>query len=256
LFSNSYGYSVYKRNQINIGNPYKFIPEKSQEIEEEAYNEAVAELDPEKELEISQDIIHKAKEEAAQLLREAEIEAENILKKAREEIENLREETEKIAREEGYKKGEELARQEYESIIQEAQAIKNKCKEDYESTMESLETDIIELVLDIASKVVGDEIRNNQESILNIVRSTINACTNRENITLKVSEEDYEYVAENKDRIISMAGGIEDLEIKRDRALDKGACIVETAFGSVDGSYNTRLEDIKQAFYDILGENS
>jgi len=232
------------------------VPKISPQIEEEAYNEAAAALDPEKELEISQDIIHKAKEEAAQLIREAEIEAENLLKKAREEIQTLREEAERTGWEEGYRKGEEQAQQDYRNLLSEAQEIKNKCREDYEKTMASLEADVVELVLDIASKVVGDEIRNNKEAILNIIRNTINACTNRENIILKVSEEDYDYVVNNRDRIISMVGGIEALDIKKDKTLDKGACIVETGFGSVDGSCSTLLEDIKNAFYDILGENS
>ncbi|NMA65906.1 MAG: hypothetical protein GX957_06640 [Clostridiaceae bacterium] len=255
MYNNSYGYGVYKRSQINIGNPYKMKPrQKKPVIEEEAYNEAVSVLDADKELKISQDIIHKAKEEAAQLIRNAELEAENLLKKAKEEIENLRAETEQTAKEEGYKTGEELAQQHYSHLISEAQEIKEKCKEEYENTMSALESDIVELVLDIASKIVGDEIKNNEEAILSIVRNTINACTNREHVTLKVSDKDYDVVVQNKDRIISMVGSIEELNIKMDKNLDKGACIVETGFGSVDGSFNTRLEDIKQAFYDLLGD--
>lgn len=257
MFSN-YGYGVYKKSQVNIGNPYKMKvqPQVSkapvmtfEEVDEPEEN------NEDKEFAISQDIIFKAKEEAALMLREAELEAERLLNEAKAEIKRISEETYTQAKEEGYKEGEALAQEQYKGIIAEAEEYREKCKKLYEDTLSTLERDMIELVLDIAAKVVGEEIRNNQEAIIGVIKDTIKSCSNHEKVVLKVSCQDYDFVVENKDRILSLVPDIESLEIKKDSTLDKGACIVDTGFGLVDGSADTRFENIKQAFYDILGEN-
>lgn len=264
LYNGTYGYGIYKRSQINIGTPYRVQSPRLTE-EEEIFGDGkktesadpaeVAESDEDKDLRISQDIVYKAKEEAAQLRREAELEAGRIVRDAKEETIRIKSETEEKAREEGYSRGEELAKQHYSSLLAEAEDYKSRSKTEYEEALASTEQDIVNLVLDIAAKIVGDEIRSNREAILGIVRETINACSNHEHVLLKVSDDDYDVVLENKDKLRSMVGGLDELEIRRDSTLDKGSCVVENDFGSVDGSCGTRLESIRKAFFEVLGEN-
>jgi len=256
LYNSGYGYGIYKRNQVNIGNPYK--PEKREiktSVVEAIFDEvAAAKADPDKELEISQDIIHKAKENAALIKREAELEAERIIEEAKRNADLLMAEVKQKAKEEGYRLGEEQAQQHYSDLLAEAQEFREKSRKAYEDTLASLEHDIIDLVLDIASRVVGDEIRNNREAIMGVVKETILSCCNRENIVLKVSAEDYDYVAANEDVLRMSIKGLNDLEIKKDASLEKGSCVIETEYGSVDGSVNIRLESIRRAFFELLGD--
>ena len=257
MYNNSYGYGVYKRNQVNIGNPYK--QERSEpkpSVVEDIFDEvASTKVDPEKELEISQDIIYKAKEKAALIRREAELEAERIEEEARQKAEHLIAETQQKAKEEGYRHGEELAQQHYNDLIAEAMEFKEQSKKAYEDTLSSLEHDIIELVLNIAVKVVGDEIRNNEEAIIGVVRETIISCSNRGNIILKVSADDYEYVAANEEALRMNIKGLNELEIRKDVSLAKGSCIIDTEYGSVDGSCDVRMESIRKAFFELMGDN-
>ncbi|NLE23889.1 MAG: hypothetical protein GX625_00890 [Clostridiaceae bacterium] len=257
MYNNSYGYGVYKRNQVNIGNPYK--QERSEHkpsVVEDIFDEvASTKVDPEKELEISQDIIHKAKEKAALIRREAELEAERIEEEARKKAEHLLAEVQQKAKEEGYRHGEELAQQHYNDLIAEAMDFKEKSKQAYEDTLLSLEHDIIDLVLNIAVKVVGDEIRKNEEAIIGVVRETIVSCSNRENIILKVSAEDYEYVAANEEALRKNIKGLNEIEIRKDASLAKGSCMIDTEYGSVDGSCDVRIESIRKAFFELMGDN-
>jgi len=256
LYNSGYGYGIYKRNQVNIGNPYK--PEKrvsKPSVVEAIFDEVAAKkIDPEKELEIGQDIIHKAKEDAALIKREAELEAERIIEEAKRNAERLASEAKIKAEEEGYRYGEEQAQLHYNDIIAEAEEFREKSRKAYEDTLSSLEHDIIDLVLDIAARVVGDEIRNNREAIMGVVRETILSCCNRENIVLKVSAEDYEYVAANEDTLRMSIKGLNELEIKKDASLKKGSCVIETEYGSIDGSCDIRLESIRKAFFELLGD--
>lgn len=254
MFSNSYGYGVYKRNQVNIGNPYQVkMPSPMHTKSEEDYEEAACETDSfDQELLISQDIVHKAKEEAVLIRHEARREAERIMSEAREKAQQEADELLQKAKEEGYRNGELLAQQNYNDLIEEAQAFKERCKSEYEDTLASLEQDMVTLVLNIAAKVIGDEIRNNRETILGIVRETVGACSNRAHVLLRVSPEDYEIVVENEEKLRSMIKDLDELEIKKDGTLANGSCIVDTGYGAVDGSADIRLELVRQAFLEVL----
>ena len=254
LYNNSYGYGVYKKSQVKIGNPFEMkVQDKNPFEAEKACDEAsVTKEDFDNELLISQDIVHKAKEEAAIIIREAELEAERRLIDAKSKAENLFSETEQKAKEEGYRYGETLAQQHYNDLLEEAQDFKERTKLEYEQTLSSLEQEIVNIVLDIASKVIGDEVKSNSKAILGIVSETINSCTNHEHVVLKISADDYEIVAENEDKLRSMIKDLDELEIRKDNTLSKGSCIIDTGFGSVDGSADVRMENIKNAFYEIL----
>jgi len=256
LYNSGYGYGIYKRNQVNIGNPYKPVKREAKSYVVEAIFDEVAatKADPEKELEISQDIIHKAKENAALIKREAELEAERIIEEAKRKAELLMAEVKQKAKEEGYRYGEEQAQQHYNDLIAEAEEFREKSRKAYEDTLSSLEHDIIDLVLDIAAKVVGDEIRNNREAIMGVVRETILSCCNRENIVIKVSAEDYDYITANEDVLRTSIKGLNELVIKKDASLEKGSCVIKTEYGSVDGSADIRLQRIRKAFFELLGD--
>lgn len=257
MYNNSYGYGVYKRNQVNIGNPYKQERrEPKPSIIEDIFDEVSATNDdPDKEFEISQDIIYKAKEDAALIRREAELEAERTTEEAKRNAELLMTEAQQTAKEEGYRHGEELAQQHYSDLIAEAMDFREQSKKAYDEALLSLEHDILDLVLNIAEKVVGDDIRNNEEIILGIVRETISSCSNRDNITLKVSAEDYEFVVANEERLRMNIKGLNELEIRKDSSLTKGSCVIDTEFGSVDGSSDVRLDNIRKAFFELIGDN-
>jgi flagellar assembly protein FliH len=224
--------------------------------DEEVDGTAAKKQDADDDLAISQDIVYKAKEDAAVIKREAELEAERILSEANEKAKKLKSETEQEAKEEGYRHGEALAQQHYSELITEAKNYRDQCKNEYIDMLNSLEQDIVSLVVNIAAKVLGDEIRKNQESILGIVRETISACSNHEHILLKVSAEDFDYVEDNRETLLSTVGDLNDLEIRKDGTLEKGSCIIETDYGSVDGSCDTIVENIKQAFFGILQNDS
>ncbi len=255
MFKNSYGYGVYKKSQVNIGSPYEIKAHGQKPQSQEAFDEVAASTeDFDSELVISQDIIHKAKEDAALIRREAELEAERILEEAHGKVQALYEASEQKAKEEGYRHGETLAQQHYSDLLAEAQDFKERSKTEYAEAMASLESDMVHLVMNISAKVVGDEIRNNELAILGIVRETLEACSNRGHVLLKVSNEDYEVVLANEEKLRTMVKDLNELEIRKDGSLPKGSCMIDTGFGSVDGSADTRLESIRKAFFDILQE--
>ena len=249
MYSNSYGYGVYKKNQINMGKPFQIrsSPRKASFDEPELKKAD----DPEKK---AADIIARAKEEASLIIQEAENEAKRLLDQAKAQVEEHILEAEQKAKEEGYRKGESLAQQHYQELLAEAEDFRNRAKTEYEETIRSLEHDIVELALNIARKVLESELETSRETILKIAGAAIDACLNRDRILLRVSADDYDYVSENIDRLKSMAGDIGELEIRRDQTLSRGSCIVDTGYGMVDGGWETKLEMVEQAFRELMGD--
>ena len=46
--------------------------------------------------------------------------------------------------------------------------------------------------------------------------------------------------------------GFGDVKIEKEASLERGTCLVETKFGTIDGSVKTRMNQIEQEIYKIL----
>ncbi len=243
---NAYGSNVYKKYQVNMGNPYPVKPRKT----------APPILNREPEINVVQqqeDLLENARNQAEQILQKAMRDADDMLVQAQEKILAHMQEVEQQAKEEGYRNGEKLAQKHYQSLIQEAEELKHEAEELYQNTVLSLEGQMVETILDIGRKVIGTELSQNREVILSLIRKTLQSTSPSGEIIVTVSPDDYDLVMENQERLTEGVKNIRDLVIKKDNSLQRGGCIVETGFGSVDSSIETQLKAIESTFREILG---
>jgi len=245
---NVYGSSnIYKKYQVNMGNPYPVKPRKT--------GPAIVNRQPEVSVEEPQEaFVEKARQQAEQILQQAMQEADDMLAQAQEKISVHMMEVEQQAKEEGYRNGERLAQKHYQSLIQEAEQLKRDSAQLYENTVRSMEGQMVETILEIARKVIGSELSQNRDVIVGLLRKTLLSTSPNGEIIVTVSPEDYETVMENKERLTEGVQNIRDLVIKKDNSLQRGGCIVETGFGSIDSSVETQLKAIEDTFRDILGD--
>lgn len=254
---------VFKNYQINVGSPFqikttaenntlKLVKPLKAEEEEEIYqssvdiDETISEEDPD-------DLIAKAREEAERIIEEARLEAEEIVREAQEDLEKIKVSVEEKAKAKGYEDGISEGRKKYEKLIKEAESIKEKAEADYIKAMDGIEADAVDIIIDIAKKVICSEIKADRGYILNLYKEAIRKCTNKGNIVLRVSVEDYDIVESRKSEILSVVEGLDDLDIRKDLSLKEGSCLVETQFGSIDAGIQTKIEKIEKAFRQTLG---
>lgn len=244
---------VYKNLQVNVGMPFQIYAPLNLHVNKPVNADEVnKQVKDENELNsYREEIISQAREEAELIIKEAMQQAEIIINKA--EVESIEKcVSMQKAEQQGYEKGYREGKAQYEKLLQDAQNIKKQAIADYNNKMADVESDIINMVMDIAFKVIGSEVQINKENVLFLVRNAIEKCTNRENILLKVSEDDYEYICQNSEKLKSFIEDIGELEIRRDPSLSLGNCIVETPFGIVDASVDTKLKKIGEAFSRII----
>lgn len=246
---------VLKNHQINVGMPFQVLNPRTYcppvvTIKKEEEQPEEDEVDYKA---LGEEIVNKAKTEADLIIKEALLEAKDILSKANFEIEELKNKVISESKEEGYREGLAQAKQEYEQLIEEAKEIKEQAGVEYKKVLDSIESDAVNTILEIAKKVISQEL-NCKQNILLLVRDAFEKCSKDSKAVLRLSEHDYNYVNDNKDELFSMLERSEETEIKKDLSLKEGGCIIDTSLGSIDASADTKFEKIESDLRTILGE--
>jgi len=251
---------IFKNNQVNVGIPFQIMssitykpPVRKINLNLKLDFDNVEELGKDDYKALAEETVNKSKIEADFIIKEALLEAKEIISHASIDVEELKKMLLVEAKEEGYNEGIAQAKQEYEQLLDEAQGIKVQAGVEYKKVLDSLEVDAVNTVLDIARKVISQELKC-KENILLLVREAFEKCSKDRKAVLKLCEQDYEYINENKDQLISMLERSEDIEIKKDLSLKEGGCVIDTPYGSIDASANTKLNKIENDFKSILAE--
>lgn len=247
---NLYGSSVYKKYQVNIGKPYPVKPKKATPDPGKKDRPDLKTRSPEEEAEA---IIDAARAEAEKMINDAKNKADEMLKEAQEKIEQHMLEIEQKAKEEGYRYGEQLAREHYQTLLSDAEDIKKQAREVYKDTIAGLESDIIDIVIDVSRKIIGMELEHNRDAVISLIGQAIKGSSPSNGIVVRVCPDDYDYVSEKKDELLRYSEDIHEITIKKDNALNKGDCLIETGYGSIDASVETQLSAVERAFTELMG---
>jgi flagellar assembly protein FliH len=247
---------IFKFDQVTYGRPYQIkVPVKTDDIVDPDSAE-IDETDNEaKLLSTSEDIIKKARQESELIIKEAGCEAKRIISEAREEAEKEAKRQQEEAWQKGYAEGLEAAKAQYEALLAEAEEIKKSSIEERSSMLAGMEKDILELVLNVARKVVAAELTVNREVILQLLRDALNDCSSKESASIKVSPEDYDVLNEHMEEIMSITGASDSIEIKKDVSMKKGDIIIDTKLGGINAGVQTKLEKIEESFKELSGGN-
>lgn len=216
---------------------------------------------------------HLKKQHVEDLIKDANDEARRIVERAMEEAQNhvhaAKQESEKIisdgmdqvievkdkARQEGYQEGQKEGfnegRQVAQSLIEDALTVKEEAIQKYNQMLEDAEPQIMEIILQITSKVLNKKMVED-DYIVGLIKMALDICTYTSGVTLRVSEDDYDYVLMEKDRILVLCESVDDIEVKLDRSLNRGACVVESPSGVIDASVQVQMDYIKNRIDELL----
>ncbi|NLM44771.1 MAG: hypothetical protein GX201_12315 [Clostridiales bacterium] len=245
-------YRVYKSQKVTIGTPKSIINKMDNLPLDEPQVDEIDKSDHSPKKKQYETIIEEAHEMYANIIEEANKEAKRIMEEKYNEIEIFKKKELEKAYEQGFRKGYDEARKKTEKIIDEAINIRQNLEKRKESIYKDAEEDIVELILSISKKIIGDEIQQNKNAIISQIKLALEKCTYKSKVTVKVSSEDYPNVLVNKGVIESLVEGISELEILEDKFLKKGDCIIDTPSGEVNSSIELQIEQLQRAFYFVL----
>ncbi|MCD4743021.1 MAG: hypothetical protein K8R67_11160 [Desulfobacteraceae bacterium] len=149
---------------------------------------------------------------------------------------------------EGYEKGENKAKEDIDVIISEKsedfKAMLSKLDNTYQELAHRYEEKIISLICSIAEKVVLAKVEIDEGVVKETVLDALATLPESEDITLSVSDEDYEYIEMVKEDLFDSIKSLKSVSVKSDASVKRGGCRIETKEGTVEADIETKLEKI------------
>lgn len=201
------------------------------------------------ESESADDIINNARQEADDIIDEANKQAGIILSEAKGQAEEVQSE----AHENGYNEGLLSAQNEYNDkamqLENEYNAKVSELEEQYSKMREEIEPDLVNTLMDVFEKVTHTIAEDNKEIVLHLINNVMKNVDNSHEFVIKVSPEDYQFVADNQGKIYCAMSSEVNLEVVQEASLKSSECIIETDTGvfncSLDIELNNLIKEIK-----------
>ncbi len=222
------------------GNPLIIIDEEGNVIDADPASEEDEEIPP-----ISSEmLLEEATEEAEKIKHDARFAADMILDEARDQAEALKRHYEEEGKKTGYQEGLGQAMQEFDAKKAELEAENNRIREEYEKKRESLESEIVTSVCDVLEQFFQVQFGDSKELLLHLVDNCLLNIENSKEFLIKVNDEGYAFLQENKAQLQEKVGSDVVLDIVRDPVLGEGGCIIETDGGVFDCSLDTQMRNL------------
>lgn len=202
--------------------------------------------------EIARMIEDNARRDASQIIEEAKEQALQIEKKAHDKADEIYNSATLAGYDDGYDKGHaqgyEEGKQEANKIIREASDLKERVQEQRKDIIFQAQSELADLSIEIASKILNMEILSN-DYIKGIIKEGMSRLIASKDVVIRVSEADYDFATYLKPQIFLMTKNVDKIEIKKDLSMQKGDCVIENLLsGSIDVGIRTQLERIKEEF--------
>lgn len=204
---------------------------------------------------MKEEMLEEIKVESDNKLSTAKEEFDSILKNAYDQSDEIRKQSEQEGLTSGYEEGLNKGYAEANSLIDEALETKEKYRIKFENIKKEAEGELTSIIILLTETILNKHIEEDEDLIKGLVEKALLKCAYTANLVLRVAPEDYDGAVSYKRYILSLAEGVEDIEIKQDIALVPGSCVIDTDAGSVDSGIHTQFENIKNRFLEVLKNN-
>ncbi len=180
---------------------------------------------------------------------DASAEADRILQAARDEAQRIRAEAEQVLEDAKATRAQELKRGYSEGEAKGLKQVTEKLVELAhlkERFFDQAEPEVMNLVMDIAEKIIGHLVEQHAEVVRSVVRQALER-TIGDRILVRVNPEDYRTLMEGDHEFRDVIDRTRRLSFREDESLQRGGCIVETEVGTIDAQLETQIAAIKKA---------
>ncbi len=213
--------------------------------EQTAFNEVKKKIDE------AQKTKTDAEEEAKRLMENASHQADLDVKAAQANVETIKKE----AYDEGYAKGTEegyaAGNAEAERLIEQLHTIISKAIEKRNDIIDESESQLIGLVLLITKKVVKVISENQKNVVINNVIQSLRKLKSRGEVIIKVNLEDVELTSDHVKDFMRMVENIRSITVLEDSTVDRGGCLIETDFGEIDARISSQFNEIEEKIIEL-----
>lgn len=185
-------------------------------------------------------ILAKAREEAAQILQEANTKKDKIESEARE-----------AGFEQGHSEGYEKGAAEADRLVERMHKMLEAVMQRREEILSETESQIVELVILMSRKVIKILSEEQKNVVMANTLSALKKVRARGEVTLRVNLEDVKLTTAHIQEFIQHVENVQGIKVIEDSTVEKGGCIVETDFGSIDARISSQLSELENKILEI-----
>ena len=148
----------------------------------------------------------------------------------------------------GEQKGLELASRQIEPLIAGIKQAVNKLTALGEETYQQIETEVVELALAIARKVICREVSMDKETVVCVAREALAKVEDPGKIKIKMNPADLRFINETKYQLANLIDGVNSVTIEAEENIQSGGCVIETDLGEIDARIEKQLQAVEESF--------
>lgn len=148
------------------------------------------------------------------------------------------------AREQGYQEG----FNNWLDLIAKQEAEIKQVRKDYEKIL-------VPVLIKAVKKIVGHELENRQDTIIDIIGSSLKAVSTHKKITLYVSPKEKSVVDANRNKLKSYFEQLEVFQIRERADIEPGGVVIETEGGIINAKLENQWAVLEKAFENLFKGN-
>lgn len=192
-----------------------------------------------------------AENEAAQIIEKAKAEAAQIVAEAQEQRNKMEADARQAGYDEGHAEGYESGVAEVDRLVERMHKILEAVMQRREEILQDTESQIVELVILMARKVIKILSENQKNVIMANTLAALKKVKTRGEVTLRVNLEDVKLTSSHIDEFIQHVENVQGITVLEDSAVEKGGCIVETDFGAIDARISSQLTELENKILEV-----
>lgn len=181
-------------------------------------------------------------EQSIRIVAQAEAQASAIVDAARSEAESIR----AAAREEGYSAGQAEWDARKQALEERMSRLETEVQQQVEESWSALESEVLDLSIDVAKQIVRHEIDQRQDHIVNTVKTALYQLRDRREIKLHLNSADFEFLKDHKEDIRGSFDGLQSMEMIEDRRIEKGGVLIESPSGFLDARLESQFAEAER----------
>lgn len=178
-----------------------------------------------------EEILEEARQEAEQIIAKAQAEAAQIANEASHHAELLYEQK----RQEGYNEGVSQVQAELEQektkLQSEYEALSESVRAEYESKFDTMEQDIVDVMIRVFNKVFHIQFDNKRQILLHLIKDTLLGIDGGKVFNIRVAEANFKFIESHVAEIKEKIGNDVNIDVVNDMTLSEEDCIIETENG-------------------------
>jgi len=179
-------------------------------------------------------------------------ETEDDLLGTQEDISGIEQEAYEKGFAQGEKDGIELGEKKTVKYIENIEHLFNEMTNLRHDILKKHEREIIDLIFAVAEKIVHHEVKSDETVIKNAMLNALDLAVEKSKIIFNVNPDDYDYVEKLRPELFKQNKELKSIVVTSNPAVTRGGCFLETPYGNIDSTIESKLENIHQCLQEAV----